>query len=309
VGLTDLFRRTAEAAKPKKDELFDDDFQRKLDYLAVVSRRLFAGRLRAERRTKKTGSGIEFADHREYAAGDDLRYLDWKVYGRSERMLLKLFEEEEDLSIYVLLDCSESMAYGDPPKFDHARRLAAALAYVGLANLDRVALLAVSTKVDKTLPSTRGKGRIFKIFDFLRGVQARGETALAEAARGFTTQQKRRGIAIIVTDLYDPEGFERGINAIRYRKFEPIVVHVVDPREADPGARGDVTLVDVESGESREITLTDGMVKAYRDEHEKWRKEIDDFCKTRQVPYVAADITKPFEEQVLHLFRRLAIVE
>ncbi|MBL8680670.1 MAG: DUF58 domain-containing protein [Myxococcales bacterium] len=308
MGLTDFFRKSL-APPPPKDDIFDDEFQRKLDYLAVVSRRLFAGRLRAERRTKKTGSGIEFADHREYAPGDDLRYLDWKVYGRSERMLLKMYEEEEDLSIYVLLDCSESMAYGEPSKFDHARKLAAAMAYVGLANLDRVALLAVSTKVDKTLPSTRGKGRIFKIFDFLRGVRAAGETALADAARQFTTQQKRRGIAIIITDLYDPAGFERGINAIRYRKYEPMVIHVLDPRESDPGARGDVTLVDVETGESREITLTDGMVKAYKEEHEKWRKEIDDFCKTRQVPYVAADMTKPFEEQVLYLFRRLAIVE
>ncbi|MDP3275262.1 MAG: DUF58 domain-containing protein [Deltaproteobacteria bacterium] len=308
MGLTDFFKRTAQALAPEQ-ELFDEEFQRKLDYLAVISRRLFAGRLRAERRTKKTGSGIEFADHREYSAGDDLRYLDWKVFGRSERMLLKLFEEEEDLSIYVLLDCSESMAFGTPSKFDHGRKLAAALAYVGLANLDRVALVAISTKVDKTLPTTRGKGRIFKIFDFLRSVRTGGTTALADAARMFTAQQKRRGIAIVITDLYDPEGFERGINAIRYRKFEPIVVHLIDPREADPGARGDVTLVDVETGESREITLTDGMVRAYREAHLSWRKEIDDFCTSRRVPYVAADVTEPFEDQVLRLFRRLAVVE
>ncbi len=306
MGLRDLFRPAA--VRPAPSPLFDEEFQRKLDYLAIVSRRLFAGRLRAERRTKKTGSGVEFADHREYAAGDDLRTLDWKVYGRSERLLVKLFEEEEDLSIYVLLDCSASMAFNGA-KFDHARRLAAALAYVGLANLDRVALLAVSTRVDKTLPSTRGKGRIFKILDFLQGLSPAGETALAEAARGFAAQQRRRGIAIVVTDLYDPEGFERGINAIRYRKYEPIVVHLVDPREADPGARGDVTLVDVETGESRELTLTDGMVSAFREEHARWRREVEDFCKTRQVPYVAADVTEPFEEQVLRLFRRLAIVE
>jgi uncharacterized protein (DUF58 family) len=308
LGLTDLFRTSLAPQAPKSD-LFDEEFQRKLDYLVVISRRLFAGRLRAERRTKKTGSGIEFADHREYCPGDDLRQLDWKVYGRSERMLLKMYEEEEDLSIYVLLDCSESMAYGQPSKFDHARKLAAAMAYVGLANLDRVALLAISTKVDKTLPPARGKGRIFKIFDFLRSVKPKGETALADAVRQFTTQHKRRGIAIVISDLYDPEGFERGINAIRYRKFEPMVIHVIDPRESDPGARGDVTLVDIENGESRELTLTDGLVKAYQQEHERWRKEIDDFCKARQVPYVAADITKPFEDQVLYLFRRLAIVE
>jgi uncharacterized protein (DUF58 family) len=224
-------------------------------------------------------------------------------------MLLKLFEEEEDLSIYVLLDCSGSMAYGDNRKFNHARKLAAALAYVGLANLDRVALLAISTKIEKTLPTTRGKGRIFRIFDFLRSVTPGGETAIAEAVKVFTAQQKRRGIAIVLSDLYDPEGFERGINAIRYRKYEPIVVHVIDPADADPGARGDVTLVDVETDETRELTLTDPLVKLYREEHAKWRKEIDDFCKTRMVPYVTAEVNQPFEEQVLRLFKRLAIVE
>src|SRR3954464_7959922 len=116
--------------------LFDSDFLKKLEYLSLVSKRVFRGSLMAQRRTMQLGSGIEFADHREYAPGDDFRYLDWNVYGRSGRLLLRLFEEEEDLSIYILLDCSLSMSFGDPPKFNHARKLAAAMAYVGLANLD-----------------------------------------------------------------------------------------------------------------------------------------------------------------------------
>ncbi len=307
MGVLDLFRKKPVPVQ-KADELFDEEFQRRLDWLAVVSRRLFAGRLRAERRTKKSGSGLEFADHREYTAGDDFRYLDWAVYGRTERMLLRLFEEEEDLAIYVLLDCSGSMAFGDPPKFDHARRLAAAMAYVGLTNLDRVALIAWSTDVNKRMPPARGRGRIFKVFDFLRGVRAEGDTDLAGAARAFAAENKRRGVAVIVSDLYDPAGFERGINAIRYQKFEPMVIHVVDPREADPGARGDVTLVDVETDESREVTLTPALVERYRDAHAAWRAEIETFCKSRQVPYVAADVTRPFEDQVLGLLRRVGMV-
>jgi hypothetical protein len=127
-------------------------------------------------------------------------------------------------------------------------------------------------------------------------------------AKVFTSQHKRRGLAIVISDLYDPAGFERGINAIRYQKFEPMVIHVVDPREADPGARGDVTLYDVETGEQREVTLTSAMVEQYKKAHAAWRKEIDDFCKTRQVPYIAADITGAFEEQVLYLFRRIGIM-
>ena len=129
----------------KDDELFDDDFQRKLDYLALVSRRVFAGRMRAERRTKKSGSGVEFADHREYQPGDDFRYLDWNIYQRFDKLLLRLFEEEEDLAIYFIVDASTSMAFGDGRKFRYAKRVAAALAYVGLANLDRVSISSTET--------------------------------------------------------------------------------------------------------------------------------------------------------------------
>lgn len=309
MGFWDFMRRGREAPREAGDEaLFDEEFQRRLDWLAVASRRVFAGRLRAERRTKKSGSGLEFADHREYARGDDLRTLDWAVYARSGRALVKLFEEEEDLAIYVLLDCSGSMAWGDGRKFRHARRLAAAMAYVGLANLDRVGLIAWSTRVTRRMPPARGKGRIFKVFEFLKGVAADGETALAEAARSFAAENKRRGVAVIVSDLYDPAGFERGINAIRYQKFEPMVIHVVDPTESALGVDGDVTLVDVEDGEARDVTLTPALVERYREAHAQWRAEVEGFCKSRQVPYVAADVMGSFEDQVLNLLRRVGMV-
>ena len=209
MGFADLFKRAATPAAADED-LFDEEFQRKLDYLALVSRRVFAGRLRAERRSKRTGSGIEFADHREYAAGDDFRYLDWNVYGRSGKLLLRLFEEEEDLSIYILLDASLSMSFGTPPKFNHARKLAAAMAYVGLANLDRVAMAAWSTEVEKQLPASRGKGQIFKVFEFLRSIKPGGETALADVAKAFTSQHKRRGIAIVISGPLRPRGLRAG---------------------------------------------------------------------------------------------------
>lgn len=304
-------RNLAAAQAPGRagdDALFDEAFQRKLEYLSVVSRRLFAGRLRAERRTKKSGSGIEFADHRSYYPGDDLRALDWNMYARSEKLLVKQFEEEEDLPIHILLDCSRSMGAGTPPKFDHARRLAAALAYVGLANLDRVALTGWSTLVRDRLPAARGRGQVFKMFAFLRGLECSGETALADAVRAFSAENKRRGVAIVVSDLYDPAGFERGLNALRYRRFEPMVVHVVDDREADPGVRGDLLLVDVETGSQREVTLTPELIARYRVAHGQWRGEIESFCKSRQIPYVAADVGGAFDDQVLRLFRRLGVL-
>src|SRR5512136_1349897 len=144
MGLLDAlpWRRQKKAAVTSDDDLFDDEFQRKLDYLALVSRRVFAGRLRAERRTKKSGSGVEFADHRDYQPGDDFRYLDWNVYQRFGRLLLRLYEEEEDLAIYFIVDASASMAFGDGKKLRYAKKICAALAYVGLANLDRVSIVS-----------------------------------------------------------------------------------------------------------------------------------------------------------------------
>src|SRR5215470_18171441 len=147
--------------------LFDDEFLKKLEYLNIVSKRVFAGQFKAERRTRKYGAGLEFADYRAYVSGDDFRRLDWKAYLRLNRLILKLFEEEEDLPIYFFVDCSQSMEFGEPSKLDYGRRVAAALCYIGLANLNRVNVVAYSDKVRGELPPQRGKGRIFKVFRFL----------------------------------------------------------------------------------------------------------------------------------------------
>src|SRR5215469_2206169 len=171
MGLLDAlpWRRAKRAVPAANDDLFDDEFQRKLEYLALVSRRVFAGRLRAERRTKKSGSGVEFADHRDYQPGDDFRTLDWSVYQRFEKLLVRLYEEEEDLAIYLILDTSGSMAFSSDRgskaiKLTYAKKVVAALAYVGLANLDRVSVATTSDRVLERMPETRGKSRIFKTF-------------------------------------------------------------------------------------------------------------------------------------------------
>lgn len=286
------------------DELFDDEFQRKLEYLALVSRRVFAGRLRAERRTKKTGSGVEFADHREYQPGDDIRYLDWNVFQRFDKLLLRLYEEEEDLAIYFVLDVSESMAFGGAKKLTFGKRICAALAYVALANLDRVEIVTTNDRVMGRMPETRGKARIFKIFRFLRAVQPEGTTNLEDALRAFVAQHKRRGIVVLVSDLYDPAGFERGINVLRYAKFEPYVVHVVDPAEASPKLQGDVLVYDCETGDEREVTVTAGVLQKFREAYEEYLAQIERFCSAKQVPYVRADTGVPFEDMVLRIFRR-----
>jgi uncharacterized protein (DUF58 family) len=311
MGVLDLFRKATapvsmRLGRPRADkaDLFDDEFQKKLESLAIVSRRVFSGRMRAERRTKKKGSGIEFADHRDYAPGDDFRSVDWNVYQRFSRLLVRLYEEEEDLSIYFIVDCSSSMAFGDGRKFDQARRLCAALAYVGLANLDRVTIVGASDEIVARMPTTRGKGRIFKVFNFLRSLEPGGTTDLQDSLKTFVAQHKRRGLAVLISDLYDPAGFERGINVLRYNKFEPYVLHVVDPADARPGLRGDVRIYDCETGDEREVTVTQKLLERIQQAYSDYLAEIERFCVGRQVPYFLADVDTPFDEQVLRVFRR-----
>jgi uncharacterized protein (DUF58 family) len=309
MSILDVLRRVSAPISrrpppPDDDELFDDEFQRKLDYLAIVSRRVFAGRMRAERRTKKSGSGVEFADHRDYVPGDDFRYLDWNVYRRFGRLLVRLYEEEEDLSIYLVIDSSSSMGFSSKRKFRYAQRLCAALAYVGLANLDRITIVATTDRIEERMPTARGKARIFKVLQFLRGLEPSGVTDLGDAMKTFVAQHKRRGLVIVLSDLYDPHGFERGINVLRYNKYEPFVLHIIDPTDGRPKLSGDVRLYDCETGDEREVTVTPKVLTQFRSAYEAYLAEIRKFCTERQVPYVPADVNVPFDDLVLRVLRR-----
>lgn len=291
--------------------LFDEVFLKKLEYLAVVSRKLFAGRLRAERRSRRTGAGVEFADHRDYTVGDDLRYLDWGVYGRLGRLLVRLFEEEEDLHVYLLLDASASMATGAPPKFDYARQVVAALAYVALANLDRVSIVPLGAGEGRAaagLPPARGKGRIFKVFDLLAGLAPSGTTDLAQAVSSFVHRAPRRGVAVLVSDFYDPAGFEGALNLLRFHRFESFALQVLDPREAAPELVGDLEIVDCETGEAREVTVSPRVLAAFRRAHEELCAGLAGWCSSRGVPYLRVETSTPFDEQVLRLFREGGLV-
>jgi uncharacterized protein (DUF58 family) len=217
---------------------------------------------------------------------------------------VRLYEEEEDLAIYFILDTSASMAFGDARKLRYAKKVCAALAYVGLANLDRVTIVTTSDRVMERMPETRGKARIFKAFRFLRGVQAEGTTDLGDAMKTFVAQNKRRGLAVLVSDLYDPRGFEKGINVLRYNKFDPFVVHVTDPSEGKPRLNGDVLVYDCETGEEREVTVTAKVLSRFGEAYASYLADIDRFCATHQVPFVTASVEVPFDEMILRVFRR-----
>ncbi len=284
--------------------LFDEAFLKKLEYLYVVSKKVFSGRIRAERRSRKTGSGVEFADHRGYTTGDDLRYLDWGVYGRLGRLLIRLFEEEEDLHIYLLLDASASMRTGRPPKIDYARQVVAALAYVGLSNLDRISIVPLAVGRDgRRMPPTRGKGRIFKVFEFLRGLEPGGATDLSAGVGAFVHESKRRGVAVLVSDFYDPAGYEGALNLLRYHRFEPFVLQVVDPGEARPSLLGDLEIIDCETGEVREVTVSPRLLAAFAREHQALCEGLEAFCSARGIPCFRAETSTPFDELILRVFR------
>lgn len=285
--------------------LFDESFLKRLESLHLVSRKVFAGRQRAERRSKKVGSGLEFADHRDYTPGDDVRYMDWTVYARMEKMLLRLHEEEEDLTIYLLLDCSQSMAMGlgESSKFEQAARVAAALAYIGLANLDRVCIVPFGNKLMTHLPPTRGKRQIFKIFNFIEGLTPAGPTHLKDCLKNFVHQHKRRGMAVVLSDFYDPQGYQEALSYLRYHNFEPFMIHLFDEQELNPALRGDIAIVDCETGETREITITPKILARYRCLHVQFCDELESFCRKHNASYVRSPIQCPFDEIVLRIFR------
>lgn len=301
-------RRPKKTKQVDRSDLFDDEFLRQLELLQVVARRLIRGRQRAERKTKKVGSGLEFADHREYSPGDDIRNVDWGVYARLGQTLVRLFEEDEDLPLRVCVDVSDSMLTKDGQKLIYAHKIAAALAYVGLAGLDRVGLTAFSGTVHETLPAIRGKGRIFRVFEFLKNTKIGGPTSIYSGCKRVAAQATQPGVTVVLSDFYDLEGAFDGLNMLRFRKHEVVAIQVLDPIEANPidtGLRGDVTLVDVEGDgdNSRDVTLSAAMLEAYAQAHERFCTQLENKCRARGMPFFRASIDEPFEDMVLRIFR------
>ncbi|HEX7448188.1 MAG TPA: DUF58 domain-containing protein [Pirellulales bacterium] len=290
--------------------LFDSEFLKKLEYLSLISRRVFRGSLLAQRRTMQMGGGVEFADHREYTPGDDFRYLDWNVYARHDELLLKRFQEEEDLHVYLLLDCSRSMDFGSPRKFDFARQVTAALAYIALADLDRVAVIAFSNEIVADFPLTRGKARILSLLKFLESLEPQGAlTDLARVANGFVHRSQRRGLAVVVSDFYDPGGFERGLDVLRHRRYEPHVVQIFDRGEAEPTVLGDIELYDVESAAIRKVTVTERNLRQYRAIFERFQQSLLRYCHGHGLGCTRTSTETPFDELILKMMRAAGEVE
>lgn len=272
--------------------VFDEAFLRQLERLLLLMRSPVRGGLKGGRRSVKRGQSVEFADYRDYTVGDDLRQLDWNVYARLERLFVKLFVEEEDVTVTLLVDASASMSSGNPPKLLFAKRAAAALGYIGLASEDRVSVSALTGRMARRRPALRGSGRVFRLLADLSAIEvAEGATDLVAAARHAGAQLHGRGVVILLSDLLDP-GADRVIRELAATGSELIVLHVLSPDEIDPPLEGDLRLVDIETGDRVDITADLATIDAYRDRLAAWKAGFADVAAKRRASYVdlASDV-------------------
>ena len=288
---------------------FDNEFMKKLEYLSLVSKKVFQGRLFAQRRSRQIGAGVEFADHRDYVFGDDLRNLDWNVFARLGNRLVKRFEEEEDLCVYFFLDCSKSMQIGTPSKFGYAQQLTAALGYIALSDFDRVSVIPFADGLLKTFPLVKGKQQIVKLMHFLHGCQPHeAYTNLEKAVHDFTRRRQRPGLAVILSDMFDRNGFQAALDTLRYRNYDIRVVQIHDLHESEPLIRGDVRMVDCETNLSRNVTISEATLKRYREKFDAFLESLQRYCAGHGFGCTISRTNTPFDELVLRMMREAASV-
>ena len=287
--------------------LFPPDFLTRLEYLSILSKRVFRGQLLAQRRTVQMGSGIEFSDHREYSPGDDFRYLDWNIYARHGDLLLKRFQEEQNLHVYLMLDCSRSMGFGDPAKFDLARQVVAALAYIALADLDRINVLAFSDTIIEEFPLTRGKARILPLMRFLESLQVTGaDTSITRGVQGLVHRSGRSGMTVVVSDMFDESGFQTGLDQLRYRRYDGHVVQLHDIKEAQPPMLGDVEMIDVENESNRKVTVTEKNIRQYKRLFDEHQTSVRQYCRNYGMGCTQTPSHIPFDDLVMNMMMRAA---
>ncbi|TAH37267.1 MAG: DUF58 domain-containing protein [Planctomycetota bacterium] len=299
----------AAPARARPELEFGAEFLRKLEVLNVIARKIFAGALRADRQSVRKGVSAEFADHRSYVPGDDFRHVDWHLFGRLEELFLKLYKEEENLHLTLLLDSSLSMDQGARNKLNYALQVAAALAYIGMSNMDCVHLLPFDRRLrDNGLWGLKGRGQVFRLFDYLARLEPAQHTDLARSCREFIGKTRQRGIVVVLSDFYDLDGFQPGLRYLKFPRHSVYVLHVVDELEERPDIRGDLRLVDCEAGTHREINVTEGLLARYEDAFGRLARGVESFCVRNEMGYCLARTAVPFDELVLKILRRGGLV-
>jgi hypothetical protein len=281
------------------ESFLDEDFLRKLEKLKVLAQKGIKGPHRGEHVSWRSGASLDFLDYRKYQVGDDFRYIDWNVYGRLDKLFIKLFRAEEDLTIHFLIDMSRSMGVGNPPKEIYAKKLVAALCYIGLANLDRVGVTSFSHSLGDSLSPERGKQVYLSVLKYLLSQRPEGKTDLNASLKAYASTCKRPGIAIILSDLLDPKGFEEGVEALIYGRFDITLIQILDREELFPPLEGYLTLNDVETGESKKMTLDRALLELHRKKIHDFLDNIKNFCRKNGIDYYFSDTSIPFEDFLL----------
>jgi uncharacterized protein (DUF58 family) len=288
--------------------LLDPQFLARLEQLELVSRKIFLGRMKGERRSKRKGQSVEFADYRNYVIGDDLRHLDWNLFARLDRLFIRLFMEEEDLHVYVLIDNSLSMDFGTPTKLHYAKQIAAALGFVGLVNADRVVVEAFNDRLTQSMPAARGRRSVWRLMEFLQKLEPAGPSDLKKALRTFSLKCSGKGIVILLSDFMDKGGYEEALRYLIARQLDIYVVHVLSQEEIEPDMVGDLRLTDIEDDDVAEITVTGPLLRRYKQNLAAFRGALQEFCTRRGVAYLFTSNQVPFERLVLTYLRQRGLV-
>ena len=290
------------------DTLLEPDFLAKLEQLELVSRKIFTGRFKGDRLSKRKGTSAEFADYKNYVVGDDLRFLDWNLYARLDRLFLKLFLEEEDLHFNLLIDNSLSMDFGTPSKLMYAKRVAAALGFIGLVNLDRVAVHVFNRDLEMSSAALRGRRSLWRLLDFLNRVEPAGQGNLKQALRTFSLKCSGRGIVVLLTDFMDKDGFEEPLRYLLTRPMDVYTIQILCQEELEPDIAGDLRLLDIEDEDVAEVTVSPLLIRRYQQNLAAFNQALQQFCTRRGITHVLASNQVPFEQLVLTYLRQRGLL-
>lgn len=288
--------------------LLPPDLLAQLERLELVTRKVFRGRLKGERRSKRKGQSVEFADFRAYVPGDDLRSLDWNLYARLDKLIVKLFLEEEDLHFYTLIDSSASMDFGTPTKLDYAKQLAAALGFIGLVRADRVRIETLGQSLHEHGPVLRGRRSVWRMLDYLRSIEPGDATPLAEGVKNFCLRNTGRGVVVLVSDLLDKSGYEAGLRYLMSQRMDVYVVHLLSQEELQPDVKGDLALVDCEDSDVAEISVSAPLLARYQATLAAFTGRAQEFCSRRGISYLLANNQTPVKDLISNYLRRRGLV-
>ena len=289
-------------------ELLEPEFLARLDTLDVLSRKILQGKLQGERRSKRRGQSVEFADHRRYVAGDDLRFVDWNIYGRLDQLFLKLFMEDQDLTIHIVIDVSGSSSLGEPAKELFIKKLAAALGYVSLVNNNRLTISSIREGVKGQLKNMRGRNYIGAMAEFLLGCDCEGGSDFGGSCRELVAGRIGSGIMIVLSDFLFKEGFDTGLRHLISRQYDLYAIQVLSPEELRPELSGDLKLVDIEDADAAEVTISAALLKYYKRNLTAYCNELKEFCSRRGAAYVLADSGDSVETLTLNYLRRIRLL-